>query len=375
MNLLIVPQAKRDPSSNRFTPLDLNHLFLDGKIAPGSTVTAKIENPDVFTGTEALLAFKGFNLVIDGPDQGQAIFQGKPDGDPSPPPVGYVEQHYRGVKWANKGGWGFANGNLTVGAGIVIKNFTDGTYVTNLGGIFRNGPGDLILMGDGKRPNPLVTRNDNNLRLTTHGPDDLTFVKDADISGGGTAEGQIHNTYDDSEYKFYIRVKSGDCNTGEDLKLMNGLAVVAHCDLRNSKAVPKSASHTIDLNSMLSAIYDNLFNDEDNDQNPGSCVQHNCHRVWPGPHGIYFFGNKGRFAIPYRGHWLLVDNTAWDPRYLTWSQAPPIGFHDMALYIANNDERAVDMKLDYVSLNELWARTHAEPEAAGDLHQEPPGLR
>jgi hypothetical protein len=351
--LAIVPASMRDTALDRVTGLDLFRMWKAGQIKTGETVQAKVPIAGLYTGQDALLGACNFNLEIEGPDEGQAIFQGRPPGSTAMPASFPLKgQTVYNASWTGKGGWLFGNGDLTVGPGIVIEHFA-GNVNSNFGGIVRNWPGNLILKGDatGKRPPPTVRYCDDNLRLMV--PGDYTFAMDADISLGGNGSGQTHNSYDHSLVKAYIRTKSSNCNVGHGLKLMDGISVVAHGDFRNDASVLRGPSYALDLNSGLCAVYDNDFDDEPNDSNQGACINYQTRRIWQGPHGLFFFGNRGRFNVPYRGRWLAIDNTAYDPR-IEYHLAQPLGFHDMTLYCGHNDERYVDQKLDYGSRGEVF---------------------
>lgn len=52
--LQIVHEPQRDISLGRVTGLDLHRMFMDKKIAPGSTVQAKITEPGLYTGLDPL---------------------------------------------------------------------------------------------------------------------------------------------------------------------------------------------------------------------------------------------------------------------------------------------------------------------------------
>ncbi len=349
--LTIVPALMRDTALGRVTGLDLFRMWKGGQIKTGETVEAIAQGE--YRDLDAHLGMCNFNLKISAPEG--AVFNGTPTDPTRLKPVGFpYDKDYNGSWGGDKGGWIFGNGTLDVGPGITIENFAmfkaDGSRNSNsnMGGITRNWPGNFIARG-------LTVRGcDDNLRLMTAGEEDFTFVMDSDISQGGNGGGLTHNSYDHSLVKCYIRIKSGNCRVGHDLKPNGGgLNVIAHSDFRNDMSVPRGPSYAIDLNSGLNAIYDNDFNDEPNDQNQGTMIHFQTQRIWQGPHGLWFFGNRARSAVPYRGRFMVVDNTAYDPR-IDYHKAAPVGFHDMTLYVGNNDGQFVDQKLDYGALGEFF---------------------
>lgn len=351
--LTIVPEdSMRDPALGRVTGPDIYRKFKAGEIKPGEIVTASAV-PAEFRGANAHVGSYGFTLVADAP-WGEAFFNGTPLDPTAMQPADFPKDAAFNASWRGKGGWLFGNGDLEIGPGIRIENFmmsrgSPGVRnpYSNLGGVVRNWPGNFRMRG-GK-----IKNNDDNLRLTVDG--DYTFVIDSDISDGGNYGGQVHNSYDVSKTKAYIRTRSADSLDGHQLKLVGGTNVVAHCDLRNSGKAKEGPSYAIDLNTGSNAIFDNDFNDEPNDQNRGTTINHQCKRIWQGPDFLGVFGNRFRANVPYRGQFVTSDPRAWDPRVEYHDpRCVPIGFRNIVIMIRNNDGRFVDQTLDYGSRNAFF---------------------
>lgn len=357
----IVPDdAMRDPALDRYTGLDLFGKWKAGEIKTGDTVKAQAI-PGAYRGKNAHVGSCNFSLDIDCAN-GEAFFDGTPTDPTAMQPLDFPNSITFNASWRGKGGWIFGNGDLTIGPGIRVENFLMSrgspgirNPYSNLGGIVRNWPGNLIIKGDptGARPKPTIRFNDDNLRLTV--PGDITFVMDADISYGGNGGGQVHNTYDAALVKAYIRTKNTDSLDGHPFKLMGGLNVVAHSDMRNKGDRKEGPSFDIDVNTGSTAIYDNDLNDEPNDQNMGASINHQCKRIWEGPDFLGVFGNRVRSAVPYRGFFVVTDPRAWDPRVEYHDpRCVPIGFRKMKIMIRNNDGKFVDLPLDYGSRQKFF---------------------